>query len=174
MQRSTLAPLLVAISIAVAAPAFAAKGGNGNGNGGGSADNGGGGSSQPVSGTTSNIEIASVTSRSGATATVSAVRYGDRLTFSTTVEKLAGYEWPMVAVTCYQDVNGDGTVNQNIDGPDLVFAQLNHPDSTFDLDGSSLWSQRGGNAVCRADLDAYGGRGDARVLDSTENWNVTW
>jgi hypothetical protein len=191
MQRNTLAPLLIVISIAIAAPALAAQGGNGNGKGvqsdtsttsaapqggNGNEKGGGGGGSQPVSGTTSNIELASVNGApTGASLAAVTVNYGDTLRFSTSVEKLAGWEWPMVALTCYQDVNGDGKVDTNLMGPDLVFGLLDHPDSAFALAGSSLWSRRGGDAVCRADLDAYGKSGASiRVLDSTEYWDVSW
>jgi hypothetical protein len=81
----------------------------------------------------------------------------------------------MVALSCYQDVNGDGTVDTNLRGPDIVFGRLDKPSMTFTLGGySSIWTQRGGgNAVCRAELDAYGwkgGRESVRVLATTGNW----
>ena len=82
----------------------------------------------------------------------------------------------MVALTCYQDVNGDGTVDTNMFGPDIVFGLLDHPDAVFELAGSSRWADRGGDAVCRADLDAYGWKGgqqSIRVLAQTGNWTVT-
>jgi hypothetical protein len=89
------------------------------------------------------------------------------------VEKLAGWEYPMVALTCYQDVNGDGRVDTNMFGPDIVFAMLDRPDAAFRLYGGfRSWS---GAAVCRADLDAYGWQNKVesiRVLDSTE-FNVS-
>ena len=161
MQRSTVAWLLAACAIAVAAPALAAQGGNGNGGG--------------RAGTTSNIELASVSTPAGATLAAVTPKYGDIVRFSTTVEKLAGWEYPMVALTCYQDVNGDGRVDTNMFGPDIVFEQLNYPDSGFLLSGGSRWAARGGAATCRADLDAYGWSNKVqsiRILDSTE-FNVS-
>jgi hypothetical protein len=161
MQRSTLAQLLVVCSIVVAAPAIAATGGNGRGG-------------QPGNGTTSNIELASVNGTpAGAAAAAVAPKYGDTLRFSTTVEKLAGWEYPMVALTCYQDVNRDGRVDTNMFGPDIVFGALDRPDAAFGLYGG--FRSWGGAAVCRADLDAYGWQNKVesiRVLDSTE-FNVS-
>jgi hypothetical protein len=102
-------------------------------------------------------------------------KLGDAVTFATTVEPLAGWEYPMVAVSCYQDVNGDGTVDTNLFGPDVVFTWLDKPSATFTLGGySSIWTLRGGgDAVCRAELDAYGWKGgkeSTRVLASTADW----
>jgi hypothetical protein len=113
-----------------------------------------------------------------ALATTGAPRLGDLLTFKTTVEPLAGWEYPMIAVSCYQDVNGDGTVDTNLLGPDVVFTWLDKPAATFTLGGySSIWTLRGGgDAVCRAELDAYGWKGgkeSTRVLASTANWTAT-
>ncbi len=163
VRSNVLALFLVAGLVAAAAPALADRGGNGNGNG-----SGGGGT------VTSSIELATVGAAAlGAAATPA---YGDRVTFATTVERLAGWEYPMVAVSCYQDVNADGTVDTSMSGPDIVFGLLDKPDATFELAGSSLWAQRGGDAVCRADLDAYGWKGgqeSIRVLDATEYWTVS-
>ncbi|HEX6310420.1 MAG TPA: hypothetical protein VF152_02200 [Acidimicrobiia bacterium] len=159
VRGNALALLLLAGLILAATPALAEKGGNGRGNG-----NGGGAE-------TSSIAIASV---SGArVATTYAASYGASLTFDTTVERLAGWEYPMIVLSCYQDVNGDGTVDTSLLGPEKVFGLLNHPDATFTLDGSSRWAERGGDAVCRADLAAYGWRGgqqSIRYLASTGDW----
>ena len=54
-------------------------------------------------------------------------KLGDKLKFATTVGSLAGWEYPMVDVQCYQDVNGDGTVDTNLLGPDIVFTWLDKP-----------------------------------------------
>jgi hypothetical protein len=163
IRSNVVALFLVAGLVAAAAPALADRGGNGNGNG-----PGGGGD------VTSTIQLATVGAVAlGAAATPA---YGDSVTFATTVERLAGWEYPMVAVTCYQDVNADGTVDTSMSGPDIVFGLLDKPDATFQLAGSSLWAQRGGDAVCRADLDAYGWKGgqqSIRVLAATEYWTVT-
>jgi hypothetical protein len=93
------------------------------------------------------------------------------------VEPLAGWEYPMVAVSCYQDVNGDGKVQTDLLGPDVVFTWLDRPSAGFTLGGySSIWTVRGGgDAVCRADLDAYGwkrGKESTRVLASTSDWTA--
>ena len=163
MQRRTLAPLLVVCSIVVAAPAMAAQGG------------------KPSTGTTSKITLASVNGTpTGAAAAAVTPKYGDTVRFSTTVEKLAGWEYPMVALTCYQDVNSDGKIETNMFGPDIVFAApLAKPSGAFTLGGgtsTSPWASRGGGAaVCRADLDAYGWTNKSqsiRVLASTE-FNVS-
>jgi hypothetical protein len=161
MRRNTAFNLVVLVCIAVAAtPAFAGKGGSG-GSGGGSAPS---------------ITIASVNGGPMAAASTpfSSTKVGDVLTFATTVSPLAGWEYPMVALTCYQDVNKDGKIDTSITGPDIVFSSLNPPSSSFTLGGySSIWTLRGGGpAVCRADLDAYGWKGgqeSIRVLATTGN-----
>jgi hypothetical protein len=161
VRSNVLALFLVAGLVAAAAPALADRGGNGNGSGGGGS-------------ASSSIELATVGDVARAAALTPA--YGDSVTFATTVERLAGWEYPMVALTCYQDVNADGTVDTSMFGPDIVFGLLNEPGAAFELAGSSLWAQRGGDAVCRADLDAYGWKGgqqSIRVLATTGDWAVT-
>jgi hypothetical protein len=150
--------MIAAGLIVGATPALAGKGGGGAG-------------SPPPS-----ITIATVDGTSMAAATVKPTpKLGDSLTFATTVPALAGWEYPMVAVSCYQDVNGDGKVDTSMVGPDLVYSWLDKPAATFTLGGySSIWTQRGGGAAtCRADLDAYGwksGKESIRVLASTGDW----
>lgn len=141
---------------AVAAPALAGKGG-------------------PAA-SSSSISIAAVdgTTLTAASA-LPAPKLGDSVTFATSVEPLAGWEYPMVSLSCYQDVNGDGVVDTSIMGPDIVFVQLDRPSTNFLLGGyMSIWTLRGGgSAVCRADLDAYGwkqGKESIRVLASTTQW----
>jgi hypothetical protein len=158
-RRNAALWLIVGALVGVATPALAAKGGNGG-----------------SSSTTSTIAIATVDGTSLAAATVKPTpKLGDTLTFATTVEPLAGWEYPMVVVSCYQDVNGDGTVDTNLLGPDIVYSWLDKPTATFMLGGySSIWTERGGGAaMCRADLDAYGwksGKESIRVLASTLDW----
>ena len=159
----------IAVLLAVAAtPALAGKGGSGQGGG-------SGGSTV----TTSSIAITTIDGTTMSAATTSPTpKLGNTLTFATTIEPLAGWEYPMVAVTCYQDVNGDGTVDTNLLGPDIVYSELAKPDATFTLGGySSIWTLRGGGAaVCRADLDAYGWKGgkeSTRVLAATGNWSAS-
>jgi hypothetical protein len=164
MPRHLATALLLVLGlVATATPALADKGGHGGGSGGNTT-------------TASSIAIATIdgTLMSAAT-TKPTPTLGDTLTFGTTVEPLAGWEYPMVAVSCYQDVNGDGTVDTNMLGPDIVYSWLDKPDATFLLGAySSIWTLRGGgDAVCRADLDAYGWKGgkeSTRVLATTSDW----
>src|SRR4029079_18827558 len=104
---------------------------------------------------TSSISFASI---DGAAAPLSpTTKLGDSVKFATTVQPLAGWQYPMVAVSCYQDVNGDGVVDTSITGPDVVFTELAKPSASYMLGGySSPWLDRGGDATCRADLDSYG------------------
>lgn len=159
MSRRTLVTWMIAAGLITGVtPAVAGKGGSGAG-------------SLPPS-----ITIATVDGTSMAAATVKPTpKLGDRLTFATTVPALAGWEYPTVVVSCYQDVNGDGTVDTNMLGPDIVYSWLDKPSATFTLGGySSIWTQRGGGAAtCRAELDAYGWKGgkeSVRVLASTGDW----
>jgi hypothetical protein len=157
-HRTMLVWMIAAGLIFGAAPAFAGKGGSGAGS------------------TTPSITIATVDGTSVSAATVKPTpKLGDKLTFATTVPALAGWEYPMVIVSCYQDVNGDGTVDTNMLGPDIVYSWLDKPSATFTLGGySSIWTERGGGAAtCRAELDAYGWKGgkeSVRVLASTADW----
>jgi hypothetical protein len=174
MPRNAALNLVLLICIAVAAaPALAGKSGGGGGSGG---SGGGGGTPSPPP--SSSIAIATVDGGvMSATTQSPSTKLGDALTFATTAAGLAGWEYPMVAVSCFQDVNGDGAIDTNLVGPDLVYTELDHPDATFTLGGySSIWTQRGGGpAVCRADLDAYGWKGgkeSARVLASTSTWTA--
>lgn len=156
MSRRTLVSwMLVAGLIAGVTPALAGKGGSGG------------------STSYSSIAIATVDGASLAAASVKPTpKLGDSLTFATTVAPLAGWEYPMVALSCYQDVNGDGVVETNLLGPDVVYVQLEKPSTTFTLGGyPSKWTS--GTATCRADLDAYGWKGgkeSIRGLASTGDW----
>ena len=95
MFRITVAALIVVLAVS-AAPALAGKAGS------------------PA---TSSIAIASVSGSGNTAAAQSTPRLGDTLTFKTTVEPLAGWEYPMVAVSCYQDMNGDGKSRPTCSGP---------------------------------------------------------
>ena len=123
--------------------------------------------------TTSSIAIATVNGGAMLTATQKVTpKLGDTLTFATTVAPLAGWEYPMVDLQCYQDVNGDGVVDTTLLGGDIVFTWLDKPVADFTLGGySSIWTERGGGAVmCVANLDAYGWKGgkqSIRILAST-------
>ena len=66
----------------------------------------------------------------------------------------------MVTIWCYQNLNGDGIRERPVDGGDLVYAQMDHPDVGFVLGGgSSDWMTNGGPAECKANLYAYGNMG---------------
>jgi hypothetical protein len=169
---------LIALAIAVAAaPAFAGKGGNGGGNSGsggsgGSSGSGGSGSSTTTS---SSISIATVDGVSAASTKDPAPALADTVTFNTTASGMAGSEYPMVDLQCFQDVNGDGTVDTSLSGPDVVFTSLDTPAATFTMGGyASIWTLRGGGtATCVAKLEAYGWKGGVesiRVLASTKSW----
>src|SRR5215471_16821603 len=128
---------------------------------------GGSGGSTP----TPSISIASINGTSAASTKNPVPNLGDNLSFATVVGSIAGWEYPMVAVSCYQDVNADGAIDTNLLGPDLVYTGLDTPTAQFLLGAySSIWTQRGGGpAKCRADLDAYGWKGgneSIRVLAS--------
>jgi hypothetical protein len=172
MRRQTALNLAILVCLAlVAAPAFAGKGGNGGGGSGGSGGSGGAGT------TSSSIAIASVDGVAAAPTLAPAPKLYDTVTFATSATSLAGWEYPMVVVSCYQDVNQDGVVDTSLLGPDLVFSWLDKPSATFTLGGySSIWTQRGGgSAVCRAELDAYGWKGGSesiRPLAATANWTA--
>jgi hypothetical protein len=161
-RRTMLWSAAFAAAAVSTTPALAGKGGNGGSSG----------------GATSSIAIATV---DGAGVTAAAAMpspsLGDVVRFATNVEPLSGSEYAMVAVSCYQDVNGDGAVDTNLMGPDIVYSWLDKPAADYTLGGySSIWTQRGGGAaVCRADLDAYswkGGRETIRVLASTGDWSA--
>jgi hypothetical protein len=156
---STLAAL--AAVVALGAPSMAAKPPKGGG---------GGGTTQ----TGSSIAIDTVTNADGTTAkTDGAIQpsLGSKMTFRTSVQPLAGWQYPMVTVACYQDVNKDGTIEKSTIGPDLVYLQLDQPDTTFVLGGGwSQWLDRGGSAICEANLWAYPGlhKGDIIWLAGTD------
>jgi len=88
----------------------------------------------------------------------SAPALGTNVTFTTSASGLAGWEWPMVYVSCRQ-------------GGTSVYGALDQPSATFQLGGgSSQWLTNGGSADCTATLYAYGLRGGqetARSLAST-------
>jgi hypothetical protein len=157
----TFALVVGGLTLAVA-PALAGKGSGGSG----------GSTTAPPS-----ISFATINGVSAASTQNPAPKLGDSLTFSTVDGPMAGWEYPMVVVSCYQDVNGDGTTDTNLLGPDIVFSWVDHPDATFPLGGAwSIWTSRGGGpATCRAELDAYGwkqGKETIRSMASTKNWTA--
>jgi hypothetical protein len=155
-HRTVMIGVIAAALLAVSAPALAGKGGPSG------------------SSSTSSIAFASIDGLAAAPTLAPTPKLGDTVTFATVASGLAGWEYPMVAVSCYQDVNGDGTVDTSLTGPDVVFTGLDKPSAGFTLGGyASIWTNRGGSAVCRAELDAYGwksGRESIRVLASTSSW----
>ena len=130
--------------------------------------------------TTSSISIASINGTLNAASTQSpTTKLGDVLKFATIATGMAGWEYAMVDVTCYQDVNGDGTVDTSLLGPDIVYSDLDKPDASYTLGGySSIWTVRvaagdSAAATCRADLVAIGWKGgaeSARLLAPSLNF----
>jgi hypothetical protein len=84
------------------------------------------------------------------------LRLGGYVGFTTVAVGLAGWEYPMVSITCSQN-----------NAP--VYVDLGQPDHEFLLGGSaSPWLTNGGAADCVAELDAYGWKGgkeSVRPLD---------
>jgi hypothetical protein len=73
------------------------------------------------------------------------LHYGGHVSFDTTVEKLKGYEYPMVVVRCFQ-------------GTTMVYSLLEQPDFEFHLGsgyGAIGWTS--GAADCTGRLWAYVG-----------------
>jgi hypothetical protein len=130
-----VAPAIV-IALA-AAPAMAAKGGG----------------KQTAGGAGSTIRLESY----------SDLRLGGYAGFDTNAVGLAGWEYPMVEVGCYQS----GT---------LVYMELNEPGAEFLLGGaSSDWLTKGGSANCSAILYAYGWKGgkeSIRNLDAAVSFDA--
>jgi hypothetical protein len=173
--------LITVVALAVAAPAIADKGGTPHGGTGGGG--GGGGDTPTATATptatpdtttsTSNgkkgdapdpsITIASVNGARMAASTNPQPAHGEAVTFDTVAGSLAGWEYPMVALHCYQnDV--------------LVYVLLSQPADTFTVGGgSSQWTA--GDATCNASLYAYGwkgGRESIRELARTYDWTAVW
>jgi hypothetical protein len=96
------------------------------------------------------------------------LRLGSTITFNTTNDNLKGWQYPMVVVACYQDLDGDGLVTlpaQYEGAPDLAYATLDYPASTFLLGGGwSPWLENGGPATCVAKLYAYGSKAGAEQI----------
>jgi hypothetical protein len=192
-----LITLLVTVAaLAVAAPAIADRGGvphGGNGGGGGhdatatptptpssstltssstTSNNGpkSGGGSQKSS--DPSISIATVDGVAMAASTRPEPAHGDTVTFNTTYGPLGGAH-PMVELSCYQDVDGDG-LDMSLSSPDLVELELDQPDTTFTMSGPG-WTA--GNATCHAHLLSYGWKGgqeSVQLLASTYDWTAAW
>jgi hypothetical protein len=100
--------------------------------------------SKPSSGGSS-IALDSVLSGDG-TAKLAGTKpaLGNRVTFASTVGSLAGWEYPMVVVSCYQSGK-------------MVWATIDDPSASFLLGGTnSDWAVNGGAAACTGELAAYG------------------
>lgn len=88
---------------------------------------------------------------------------GDTVTFTTTTSGLHGNQDPRIQILCYQDVDGDGAVD------DLVYAWADWANAGFLLGGgNSAWLERGGPAHCHADLGYFDNHGHFVILASTE------
>ena len=116
---------------------------------------------------------------------------GGLVTFTTSYPRVHTIKGaaPRIAVMCFQDVNGDGTINTTDTlSPDLVYAEAGSADQTYQKSltgspgfilggGASSWLTRGGAATCKADLYYYSaGKGtDPEVynfLATTGTWQA--
>jgi len=130
-----IAGVAILASALLVGSALAAKGGNG----------------RPQTGESS-IILNEPAATESATAVSSGPRLGSTASFTTVAAGLAGWEYPMAAVWCYQ-------------GDVLVYMELAFPDSTFLLGGSSSdWVTNGGAADCEAYLYAYGSKGGEQSI----------
>lgn len=92
---------------------------------------------------------------------------GSSVTFTVTYPKLKGNPTPRIAVRCFQDVDGDGTVDTKdwnpVTNKDFVYGEAGSADQAkqqaltgnpgFLLGGGgSEWKTRGGAATCNAEL----------------------
>lgn len=132
----------------------------------------------PKTNTPGKISIATVNGSSYSSST--GLKLGDTVTFNTVAGSMAGWEYPMVDITCYQDVNGDGVINTQVLGPDIVYSWLDKPGATFSFSGqgqTSIWTLRGGGAAtCRAELVAIGWKGgmeSTRIMATTGDFSVS-
>jgi hypothetical protein len=91
---------------------------------------------------------------------------GGTVAFVSNAVGLRGREWPMIAVNCWQDVDGNGVVDVgNTFSVDKVYGQLDVTSSTFLLGGnSSDWLDVGGAAECTSALYAYGWKGGSQTI----------
>src|SRR5262249_8679893 len=120
------------------------------------------------------ITFATVNGVAAASTSQPSPPHGSTVTFNTSAGSLAGWEWPMVVLSCYQDVNGDGTGGMNLLGPDLGYETRASPGATF---GAAGGNGTAGDAKCHAYLYAYGwknGQESIRYLDGTEDWTAAW
>jgi hypothetical protein len=159
MVHRKAAVLVVAVALAVAAAPALAKG-------------------PTSSSTTPSISIATINGSGSFAAAKPQPAFEDNVTWSTTLPSTTGSAYPMVDLTCYQDVNGDGVVDTSLHGPDIVYSWLDTPAVTYSLGGySSIWTQRGGGAAtCRANLVTIswkGGKESATIYASTGDFPVS-
>ncbi len=124
--------MVVALAVLAAIAAFSTAGYNSK-------------ASKPSSGISS-IALDSVITADGTAKLAATVKpaLGNRVTFATTVGSLAGWEYPMVVVSCYQSGK-------------MVWSTVDDPGAAFLLGGAnSDWALSGGSAACTATLAAYG------------------
>ena len=85
------------------------------------------------------------------------------VTFDTTHSGFKGYQYPLVYLACYQDIDGVPGIDTSFASLDLVYGQLDYPATAFVLGGgSSPWRNTygGGPAECVARLMVYGDKDD--------------
>lgn len=88
---------------------------------------------------------------------------GEMITFTWSAEGLHGQQQARIQVLAYQDVDGDGALD------DLVYAWADWADAGFLLGGgNSQWLINGGPAKCHADLGFFDNHGHWNTLDTIE------
>lgn len=107
-------------------------------------------------------QVSSISLNESVARTSTLLGFGSGVSYSTTVEPLKGSEYPLVYTACHSVVDGA-----------LLYGELALPDSTFVLGGgSSDWHDVRHDALCTAELRAYGGKDKGldtiRVLASTD------
>ncbi len=120
---------------------------------------------------------------------------GGAITFTSAWPKLTNpinKNQPMFVVDCFQDVDGNGTVDTSSQpgkvSPDLVYGETRSANAAYTTSltgqagvtlggGSSLWLQRGGPATCNATLFYYQ-KGQGQNIEqyiylaNTGNWQA--
>lgn len=92
--------------------------------------------------------------------------------FAAPAQPLAGCEYPMDTVSCYQDLNSDGSDEWPNDGGDLVYAEMRKPDQELALGGAgSVCLRKGGprrvpGGALRLRMEGWGPRASSHPWDS--------
>ena len=109
------------------------------------------------------VSSITLTQGSDTSRVVGTLAFGSAVTFTTTVEPLAGREWPMVSLDCRTVLDGC-----------LLYGQLDFPEATFILGGGwSPWWNVESDAECTAQLLAFSkSSAQGRPLAQSETFYV--